>query len=384
MTYKNIKRPAGHAKLKNKILVISTNDSLSGAPLYVKSVIHGLRHTFDFSVVFGESGPIGKDLSAIDIPVCVIEEMKSNISPVCDLISIGKLLKLIRGINPDIIYAHSSKAGMLARIITLLTGVPTIYTVHGWGWRGMGLVKKYTVVAVEKLLSYIPSTYFIYVAEAVKAEGASFFKVKPDRGLVIRNGAQDFFVMDRSLTEANTPIKMMMVARVAAAKDHETLLRAFEISGYNTELWLCGEGTDTKEFMSFAKLWAPTYFHSIKFLGDRGDIRSLLAKVDIFLLISNYEALPLSVIEAMGAGMAIIATEIGGIPELISNGINGVLVKKGDVQGLSAAISKFKDKNVRNLCGAKAREIYIEKFTLSDLILQVKNYLIKICEENAI
>jgi glycosyltransferase involved in cell wall biosynthesis len=362
-----------HAK---RILVVSTNDSLSGAPLYVKSVVEGLSNTFTFLAVFGEKGPVGDYLINHSIPVHIIQQIKSSINPFYDLISIYKLFWLIRKFNPDIIYAHSSKAGMLARLITLFTGIPTVYTVHGWGWRGMGIIKKKLIIAIEKLLLYIPNSYFIYVAEAVKAEGLSTLKIKENRGQVILNGTRDIFL--GNATHQDGEIKLMMVARIAAAKDHETLIRAFELTGSNAELWLCGEGTDSLHFIQLATMWAPTYYSKIKFLGDNLNVDELLSKIDIFLLISNYEALPLSIIEAMSAGKAIIATNIGGIPELITHGINGMLVERGDVMGLSATILKFKNKENRYFCGVRAREVYLKKFMVNNMLDDIKNSLLSI------
>ena len=81
---------------------------------------------------------MGSSLRALGIPVVVIKEIRSNLNPLADFIAAVKIYLVLKKIKPDIIYAHSSKAGMLARLMSMITGIPTVYTVHGWGWRGMG------------------------------------------------------------------------------------------------------------------------------------------------------------------------------------------------------------------------------------------------------
>lgn len=362
---------------KKRILVVSTNDGLSGAPLYIKSVLKNLRTFFYFSAVFGEDGPVGCSLRDYGIPVMVIKEMRSKINPIVDLIAAVKLFLIVKKIKPDFIYAHSSKAGMLARVMSLLTGIPTVYTVHGWGWRGMGFFVKNFIVFIEKLLSFIPNCYFIYVSNSVQIEGQAILNLKKEQGLLVLNGTNDV-LFDQSTYSPNSRFKMMMVARVAPAKDHETLIRAFELSGENSELWLCGEGTDSNDFKNLAKLWAPNRYHSIQFLGDRPDVPSLLNKIDLFLLISKYEALPLSIIEAMSAGKAIVATNTGGISELISNNENGLLVEIGDVLGVSEAISKLKNQTNRDIFGQNSRSRYLEKFTVERMTTEIKIFFSKL------
>ena len=345
-----------------KVLIISTNADASGAPLHVQTLVQGLQGQVLWHAVFGEEGPVAQSLRDMGIAVSVVPTMRSEISPVKDWRSIVALSRLIRTVQPDILHLHSSKAGMLGRIAGFIHGVPVAFTVHGWGWRGMSRVNAFLIRLAERMLRFVPRSFFIYVAKAVESEAWQVVGIPRAQGRVIYIGVADHHLPDTATTEPR-PLRIIMPARVTVAKDHETLVRAFETLDAGCELLLCGEGTNEPAFLQQLARWAPTRHVHVRGLGSRRDMPELLASCDVFALISNFDALPLSVIEAMSAGLAVVGTDVGGIGELIEDGRSGLLVRRGNVDDVAAALVRLRDADLRRSLGGAARRRYLDTFT---------------------
>ena len=131
-----------------------------------------------------------------------------------------------------------------------------------------------------------------------------------------------------------------MVARFSEQKDHKTLLKA--LSQIDKKLWsldLVGKG----KFLEQTKTLVSDYDlnGNVDFLGERNDVLDLLQKSDIFLLISNWEGYPLSILEAMSCGLPIIASDVGGVNEAIKDGFNGFLIPRHNSEYLKNTINKL-------------------------------------------
>lgn len=349
---------------------MSTNADLAGAPNHVYSLITSLKQKVNFIAVFGERGKISDRLYSQGINIEIVEQMRSQISPIRDLITFFKLLKLTRKVRPNIIHAHSSKAGMHARLLSFFLGIPCIYTVHGWGWRGLSPFGAKLVRLIEHILSLVSLQNYIYVSASVENEAIETLKISKEKGLVIYNGIHP---LQSSRAIPTNCLKIIMPARVSAAKDHESLIRAFEQLSFPSRLILCGAETDSKEFMQNIQIWAPRKYHEINCLGVVEDMEALLGACDVLALISNFEALPISIIEAMSLGMAIVGTNVGGVPELIINESTGLIVDSKDIDGIENALYKLNDFNFRERLGSNARVYFESKFTLDRMKEKVFN-----------
>ena len=343
-----------------KVMIVCTNADQAGAPIHVETLVLGLMHKVDYCVVFGEIGPVYERLSASGVKVALIPQMRSSINPYLDLISIIKLLSLIKNFKPNLLHAHSSKAGMLARIGTFITSTPCIYTVHGWGWRGLGYLGSSIVFLIEKILSKISRSKFIYVAKCVANDAHHRLKIPKKKGCVIYNGIRDIGIR---VAPERDEFRIIMLARVSSAKDHESLVRAFDSLESNAQLILCGTGTNHQDFLNQLSVWAPHARSRILPLGQRSDVADLLHDCDAFVLTSHFEALPISIIEAMSVGLPIIATNVGGVSELIMDGYSGYLVDRGSVSQIRDALQRLLQREFSSKLGNNARKRYEENFT---------------------
>jgi glycosyltransferase involved in cell wall biosynthesis len=201
-----------------------------------------------------------------------------------------------------------------------------------------------------------------------------------DRVIVIHNGiapinsGSDPRQMMRATLGAENNLVGAIVARIDGRKGHATLLKSVRIlrdRGIRLLMLVIGDGSERSNVENLAaKLQLDA--QSVRFLGARRDVNELLSAVDLFVLPSDAEGLPLSVLEAMAAGLPIIATRVGGIPELVDDGEQGVLVTPGDSEGLAGAIERvIQDPSLRARLGQSARTRARGEFSLS---VTVQNY----------
>lgn len=353
-----------------KVLMLSTNADLAGAPMHVLTLMRSLRQRVEFLAVFGEHGPVADRLAELGIPVRIVPTMRSRLSPWQDIATLRSVARLARDFGPDLLHSHSSKAGMIGRLVAWRLGLPSLYTVHGWGWRGQGRFAGALITGIERALRFVPNGSYLFVSQSVAHEGRSRLALPATSGRIVLNGVDDLGASDELPAP---PLRILMPARVTLAKDHETLVRAFEALDHSAgwELVLCGHGTDSPAFIEQMRVWAPTRHPHVRVLGQRDDIDQWLRQAHVFALISRFEALPISIIEAMSAGRAIVASHTGGVPELIEPERTGKLVPVGDVPALVRALDSLRALPERQRLSRGARAAYESRLgssAMADLV----------------
>lgn len=349
---------------KNRIILISSKGDESGAPRHVEQIIYLLKGKFDFICVFGEDGNVSKRIMDSGIKVYIIKEISNKLNLFNDVISILKLYKLVRRLHPNLIHCHSTKASWIGRIVAKISNIPSIFTVHGWGWRNKGLALP-IIIIIEKILYYLTNSFYICVSDFTKRQGIKSLGISESRVVKITNSVElkEFKdLINRRKLRSNNQINILMAARVSDAKDHITLFKAFDLLPKRYKLILCGKNTNSNEFIKEAQIICPNNFHNISFLGERNDIDNLLLNSDIFTLISNYEAMPLSILEAMSFSLPIIASDVGGVRETIYDNYNGYLIPKNDKDILVEKFLELSSKNRRIIFGNRSRNIIAERF----------------------
>ena len=191
--------------------------------------------------------------------------------------------------------------------------------------------------------------------------GRETLGLNPLQGEVIYNGVRDLGLANSGRRET---VRFIMPARVAYPKDHETLIRAFSNLTNNATLILCGAGTDHPSFAERISTLAPRGLdNDIIRLGQRSDMDVQLHSSQVMVLSSHSEAMPLSIMEAMSAGLPVIASNVGGISEQVINEVTGLLVPPGDVSAMTAALQRMLDPATRYRMGIAGRRRYEADFT---------------------
>jgi glycosyltransferase involved in cell wall biosynthesis len=266
---------------------------------------------------------------------------------------VRELLKLIRHHRPHIVHAHSSKAGIVGRLAAWFARVPVrIFTVHGWSFAAYSPPASWLFGGADRLMC--PSTSMIVCpAHAVRTAGLRARTCRADRSIVIPN-AVDVATSRRARNSAHTA-RILSVGRLAFPKSFSTLLRALAIVEAGTfHAAIAGDGPQRQQLEG--EIAALGLANAVQLLGTRSDVADLLADSDLFVLSSRSECLPMSVIEAMAAGLPVVASAVGGVPELVEQGRTGILVPPDDPALLAAAIARLAgDPGLRRRMGEAGR-----------------------------
>jgi len=180
------------------------------------------------------------------------------------------------------------------------------------------------------------------------------------------------------------PPRVLCLARMVPEKDHDTLLAAFHHTAQahpEAQLWLVGDGPRLAAVRDLARRLLPG--DRVKFLPPREDLRPLLHQVGFLVLSSRTEALPNVVLEAMAAGLPVVATRVGGMPELVEPGRTGWLVNPGDAPGLAAALNQaLADPGARQVMGRTGRERAVKEFSLETMARRYEEVLDSLLKES--
>lgn len=278
-----------------------------------------------------------------------------------DLQTLATLARLVR--RADVVHGHSAKAGFLVRLAAALTGRrdTCVFTPHGWSFWSAGGATGRLYVSLERLAAHWCRTIVTLSADERDAGLAAGVGSGADY-VVIPNGTD----LAR-FARAPEPVsgRILVVGRFAPPKRHDLVLRAFaDVQGRfpGSELWFVGDGDDRPAAERLAAELGVQ--GSTRFLGVREDVPELLAHAACVVLASDYEGCPLSVIEAMAAGVPVVATSVGGVPEVVRDGVTGILAEPGSPDGLARGLAEvLGDERRAADLGRAGRELAHERFS---------------------
>ncbi len=355
---------------KKVLLYIITKSELGGAQRNVYDLISNFQKDYEVHLATAINGQLTEKAIALGVRVHLIPNLTRSINLFSDFLAVKQCISLINIIKPDIIHAHSSKAGVVARLAGAICRIPTVFTAHGWGFTpGTPKLRRNIALVSEKLLATL-ATKIICVCES-DHQLALKFGVGTQKSLVtIYNGVSDISVpiINASLQSP----RLIMVARLNEQKDQTTLLKSIaKLKKLDFHLDFVGSGTSMEECKGLAQSLEIT--NKVSFLGDRTDVPSLLAQSQIFILSTHYEGFPISILEAMRAGLPVVATRVNGIPEQIENEKTGLLVPHEDVEALSNALSKLIDSpQMRQQMGEAGRQKFVQEFIVERMVTEVQ------------
>lgn len=350
---------------KPRILYLVTRAERGGAQTHVLDLACSMRPDFEVSVATGEEGFLTEACRERAIPVYVLPHLQREVRPLADARAFGEIWQLIRKLRPDLLHLHTFKAGFLARLAGRILRIPSVYTIHAW---------LYGTAAVSRFSSALSGPCERLAARwceriiTVSRAGARIVRGhrigSPSKLVTIHNGLPDCSEQVR-LSPTETPV-ITMVARFIEGKDHDLLLRAFAGIPKGPRLRLVGDGPTRASVESLARELGIQ--EQVDFLGNRDDVASLLATSDVFVLASRSEMLPISILEAMRAGLPVIASDVGGVGEAVAHKENGFLVPSGSVSALAQALTDLtNDYALRLRMGQAGRQRFTRQFLSSSM-----------------
>ena len=353
------------------IQVITMGSDLYGAQRHVLDLCTWLNSEgHEVLLLVGSVGKLTDELGSLGVRYIEIKNLKRRINPFNDFLVCIKLILLIRKFRPDLVASHSSKAGILTRLASFICGVPNVFTAHGWSFAdGVDKYSSYFYLQIERLMGCI-SNKVICVSEsdrdlAIKKKVAHISKLE-----LVYNGVRDLYKVhlnNKHIIRQKSFIRIIMVAGFRPQKDYETLVLALaEIKDLPWEAYFIGDGVlidETKDFVEKFKLTK-----RIVFTGAIDNVEDYLESADIMVLSTNWEGLPLSIIEGMAYYLPIVASDLDGIKEQVENEVNGFIFYRRNFVDLSLALKRLiLDENLRVTMGKNSRKRYLSKFTLDTM-----------------
>jgi glycosyltransferase involved in cell wall biosynthesis len=350
--------------------IITRLDDVGGAQIHVRDLSTALRAAgHDAVVLAGTNGVLADELKARGVPHYFLPHLARQVNPLTDIRCIPELCDTLRQIEPDIISTHSTKAGFIGRIAGKRLGIPTLFTAHGWGFTdGRPPLQVFAFKAIERATAAWAAR-IITVCESDRTAAVRARVASNDRLVTIHNAMPD---IDKTMRArpGKSPARLVMVARLSHWKDQPTLLHALaELKDMEWQLEFIGDGPlrgQLEELVQSLGLMS-----RVSFLGFRPDVPQRMAGAQVFVLITKWEGFPRSILEAMRAGLPVVATDVGGVQESVVDGKTGYVIPTGDAVRLRDCLCRLiSSSELRVRMGNAGRARYEEKFTFDRLVEQ--------------
>ncbi len=246
--------------------------------------------------------------------------------------------------------------------------IPNVFTAHGWAFtEGISELKRWVYTFVERSAAKWTDR-IICVSEYDRKLALDYSVAAEAKLIAVHNGIPLLEDVDLARPDKGDVVNIIMVARFSEQKDHGLLLEAVPNinSRQRFRVQLVGDGEKFDEMMTRAQQMG---LENVEFLGNRSDVASLLSQAHIFVLTSNWEGFPLTILEAMQAGLPVVASDVGGVREAVTEGTTGYLIPRGDVQTLTSRLQYLiNEPGIRAQMGINARRIFEENFTLDKMM----------------
>jgi len=372
-----------------KVLRVIARLNVGGPALHVAYLTAGLAERgYDTTLVAGTIARGEESMAFVadahNVHIETLSELHREISPIRDLRAILRLARLIRRERPAILHTHTAKAGAVGRIAALLAGDArppiVVHTFHGHVLRGyFGRTMTFGFRTLERWLART-TTSLVAVSPEVRDDLVALRVAPASKFTVVRlgidlahriasDGAQRRETR-RQMGLRDDAFVVGWVGRMTAVKNTDSLVRALQTLvdlGVDARLLLVGDGPDRDHLERYAHELG--VMKRCLFLGYQEDVARFYDAIDALVLPSVNEGTPVSVIEALAAGRPVVATRVGGVPDIVRDGVDGYLVAPGDPSELAERLVRLaRDPDRRARMGADGRARVLQRYTVARLV----------------
>jgi glycosyltransferase involved in cell wall biosynthesis len=365
------KRPA--------ILRVITRLNVGGPARQAILLSNGLkRHGFDSELVSGSEDQNEGHVPPLGIPHTKVPTLKRPVDPLSDLRALRSLKDVIGRGRPDIVHTHMAKAGVLGRTAASRAHVPVVvHTFHGHILEGyFSRAASRTFMAIERRLAR-RSHALVAVSGAVRDQLLAYRIGVPEQWHVIPVGLNLGPYLENAMSRVESrqlldlPRESLLVGfvgRLVAVKDPDTFLQAatrVATERGDVTFIVAGDGELRAQMESRAK---QLLGERIRFVGWVSNLAALYSALDLVVLTSRHEGTPTALVEAGASGRPVVATRVGGVPDVVREGASGLLVPPGDpVAAAGSMLSLLADTERRRAMGDAARAWVRDRFSLERL-----------------
>lgn len=360
---------------EKNILYLTRSMGLGGTEKVILQLCCSFNTKFNKIIVCSNGGVHEEQLSELNIKHCKIDDIESK-----DIFTIIKtiftLAKVIRTEKIDIIHTHHRMAAFYAYILKFLFKFEFVHTSHN-----TFKDKQYmTRLSLSK-------AKIIAVGNSVRENLTNVFKLQSRNITTIYNAVELKEFLDETIEEIEYYRKQGYfivgnIGRLSEQKGMEYYIKSARIIKSKVDkikFFIIGDGEDKEKLESMI-----TSFNlkdDVKLLGFRSDIQNTIKQLDLVVLSSLWEGLPLTPIEAFSVGKTIVATDVDGTPEIVKNNYNGILVEARDSEKLANAIIYMNDNHEKLIeFNNNAYKTYVENFSYDKFIKKYEDFYNKILE----
>ncbi len=335
------------ATRKLKVVHIIPTLALGGAERILTELVrYGNRDAFDFAVItIVDGGPLEADIRELGVPYYPLKKTSE-----LGLVMLVELIALLNRLEPDIVHTHLFGGHLWGEIASKLNRVPHLVFSEQNTDVDIGELKH----RIKQVLSY-GSSAVVAASDGIKKFLVEEENFPTDKITVIRNAVETGRFAQIPPAPFGEVMQLLAIGRLEPQKGHDILLNALStLRDVPWELTLVGEGSAKDSLVDLAII---NHMHDrVHFVGTHMDVAPYLAASDVVVMSSRWEGIGLVIMEAMAAGRTVIASNVGGIPELIDDGVTGMLVPVEDVDALQVAIRRvWQNQAAARELGAAAR-----------------------------
>lgn len=333
-----------------KIIQIMPEFGLAGAEIMCESLTYELiklGHSVIVLSMYDYHSAITERMEAAGVDVRYLGK-----KPGLDFSMIGKMKKIFKEEKPDAVHTHRYVMEYAVPAAVMAGVKRRVHTVHNVARKENTKTARMLNKIFYKCFGAVP----VALSGLIQGTVAEEYKIKKEKIPVIFNGINLSKCRPKESYEINGNFKILHIGRFSEQKNHIGLLKAFQMfheKHPDSELWLIGDGEKRVEIEEYVKDNALT--SAVKFLGLQSDVYGYLHDADIFTLPSLYEGIPMTLIEAMGTGLPIAATAVGGVPDMLDSSCAALIQADGD-ELISAFEEYYINADKREAHGSMAKE----------------------------
>ena len=377
---------------KLKIVRIIARLNVGGPAIHTILLTQALNNEYYKSVlVTGRVGIGEKDMAYLagekGVEPIIIPELERKISPVKDVLALWKIYSIIRREKPDIVHTHTAKAGVLGRVAAILAGAPIrIHTFHGHVFDSyFNGFSASVFLSIERFLATF-SKYIVVVSASQKEEIVNKYKIAGEYKVKVVPLGLELGVFSligpkngklrSGLGISSGCVLIGLIGRLVPVKNHRMFLDAckklFDMAGgYDIKCIVIGDGEERAGLEGYAEKLGIR--GKVIFSGWREEMADVYADLDIVALTSLNEGTPVALIEALASGRPVVSTDVGGVKDVVEDGVNGYLIASGDVPGFAKHLFELAgDPQKRDDFGRNGRRKVLQRYSKERLVKDVK------------
>lgn len=383
-------------------MIVITRLNVGGIALHVSLLASRLDPSrYRATLVFGKEAPGEASMrdvaEAVQADVVYLPSLNRAVAPLDDWRAFFRLWKLFRRERPSVVHTHTAKAGALGRLAARLAGVPVVvHSFHGHVFHGyFDSFWSKLIVCVERALGRLTDCIVIAGGSALRDDIVRYRIVPTDKIVLIPygidlqpylNAHSERGRFRASLGISSTTRLIGIVGRLVSVKNHRMFLAAAQkvCAAFPQACFVVvGDGELRPELEGEAVRLGLA--NRVIFTGWRRDLPAVYADLDLLALTSFNEGTGLVLVEAMAAGCPVVATRVGGVPDVVRDGITGRLVDTEDADGLASVIAKMlADSQQTRAMVEAARTDVARRYTIEALVRHTESLYERLLAQKAV